>query len=574
MSKVKFNCYYCDKPCERAVWEYKKTVNHFCSQGCAKSYQNKINAKYPIPVTGEKKYNLTFMSHFSNGKKQTYFTCLCDCGEITVIQRNKFGVTKTCNNRTNHKGEECSIYKGYEQISGTYWNSLQHGAKIRNLDFNITIEYCWNLFLIQDKKCVLSGLPINLSINKGKEKTASLDRIDSEKGYVEGNVQWVHKDINVLKMDLAESHFVELCSRVANNLGLVTKLDFDDVLIKPCKSNLRSRNEVNLFANKIENYFGRVVPLIAANLDTVGTFSMAKALFDFNCMTCLHKHYETSQYINFFNSITPDQKKLIFYSVGANSKDLGKLKSVVNEVEINNICLDVANAYSPIILETVEKIKKIVGKNIILMVGNIATPEIIEDFNKMNVHFIKCGIGSGAVCTTRKVAGIGVPQFSCILDCVKEATKYGIHICSDGGCRYPSDVVKAIAGGSSMVMLGSVLSGHEECEGEWEEEGEVIWEKGKPPLATGKFIKKNMIFYGMSSKEAMNKYHDGVADYRASEGKCVKVPYKGNVQHTIKEILGGIRSACAYVGAKNLVDLEKCSSFIRVNRTHNVFYDN
>lgn len=345
------------------------------------------------------------------------------------------------------------------------------------------------------------------------------------------------------------------------------KFDFSDVLIKPKRSNVSSRSQVDLIYNNCNEDFGKAIPIIAANMDGVGCFSVAKALAKYNMMTCLIKHYSVEEYIDFYNTLNSKVAKLIFFSLGANEKDLEKLSKVSKKVFLPNICLDLANAYTPVVGEYLNKIRKISPKSL-LMVGNIATPEIIEDLSKFDVSYIKVGIGSGSVCTTRIKTGVGIPQLSCIADCLSEANRLGIKICSDGGVTCPGDVVKAFGAGASMVMVGGLFAGCDECEGDWEyelepgedQDGNYEWVEGK---------KVALNFYGMSSQKAMEKYSGGVAEYRASEGKSAKVLYKGPIKDTVQDILGGLRSACSYVGAFTLKDLHPNTTFVKVYRTHN-----
>jgi GMP reductase len=153
--------------------------------------------------------------------------------------------------------------------------------------------------------------------------------------------------------------------------------------------------------------------------------------------------------------------------------------------------------------------------------------------------------------------GVGYPQLSAIIECSDAAHGLGGQIISDGGCKVPGDVVKAFGGGADFVMLGGMLAGHEESG------GELIEREGK----------KYKLFYGMSSETAMNKYAGGVADYRASEGKTTEIPYRGFVTDTVQDILGGLRSACTYTGAKVLKELSKRTTFIRVSEQQNEWFE-
>lgn len=166
---------------------------------------------------------------------------------------------------------------------------------------------------------------------------------------------------------------------------------------------------------------------------------------------------------------------------------------------------------------------------------------------------MKIGIGPGSVCTTRKQTGVGYPQLSAVLECADAAHGLGGHVIADGGCTCPGDFAKAFGGGADFVMAGGLFAAHDESGGE---------------LVTidGKQFKQ---FYGMSSSVAMNRHAGGVAEYRSSEGKAVVLPYKGPVAYTIRDILGGLRSACTYVGAAKLKELPKRTTFIRVSQQLN-----
>ena len=166
---------------------------------------------------------------------------------------------------------------------------------------------------------------------------------------------------------------------------------------------------------------------------------------------------------------------------------------------------------------------------------------------------VKVGIGPGSVCTTRIQTGVGYPQLSAVMECADAAHGLGAHIIADGGCTCPGDVAKGFGAGADFVMLGGMLAGHKEGG------GTVIEKNGK------KFIE----FYGSSSEEANEKHYGGLANYRSSEGKKVKLPLKTSIDKTIRDILGGVRSSCTYVGAPSLKQLSKCTTFVRVNSQYN-----
>jgi GMP reductase len=357
------------------------------------------------------------------------------------------------------------------------------------------------------------------------------------------------------------------------------KLDFCDVLIKPKRSEIPSRANVDLskyyvFKNSGNKWSG--VPIIAANMDTVGTFAMAKSLSGFDMQTCLHKHYSNDQLIDFFSSEEGSKKlqKNIFYTLGISEDDFSKFAYIYDVVNkgIQNVCIDVANGYSAFFVDRVKKFRELYP-SVNIMAGNVATPEMVQELIFNGVDIVKIGIGPGSVCITRKIAGVGYPQLSSIIECADAAHGLGGHVCADGGCQMPGDIAKAFGAGADFVMLGGMFSGYDECEGDWEYNYELEEIKqGKSEWVRKEKI--NLKFYGMSSKDAMEKYSGGVANYRAAEGKMVSVPYKGKVENIVQEILGGLRSACTYVGATKLKDLSKCTTFVKVNRTHNTQFGN
>ena len=371
--------------------------------------------------------------------------------------------------------------------------------------------------------------------------------------------------------------------RIINEL----KLDFDDVLIKPKRSKLNSRKEVSVYRDfsfphaKME--LTDCCPLIAANMDTTGSFYMADTMSKFRAITCLHKHYDVEQYLHYYRHDLSSSSDFVFYSTGTSNSDLEKLDAVFEATKAfrwstPNICVDIANGYSEKFVKTLLSIRNKYPKSII-MAGNVVTPEMTEELIMHGgVDIVKVGIGSGSVCTTRLKTGIGYPQLSAVIECADAAHGCGGHICSDGGCKTPGDICKAFGGGADFVMLGSMLAGTNECDGEWTYEyladsSELkFWQPIDPGYPTEK-RKVSLKFYGMSSKEAQDKHHDGVAEYRTSEGRCVEIPYKGTANEAIQDILGGIRSACTYVGAFQIKDFSKKTTFIKVTNTHNRIYE-
>jgi GMP reductase len=333
------------------------------------------------------------------------------------------------------------------------------------------------------------------------------------------------------------------------------KLDFKDVLIRPKRSTLTSRSEVDIsrdyvFLHSRKNYHG--IPIIAANMDATGTFEMARALSRHELSTALHKHYCEAELLEFFAA--PSQRSSSFYSMGITAPDFDKFRSVMEKTDgaIENVCVDVANGYTKAFIRFIHRLRA-EFPSITLMAGNVVTGEMTEELILDGVDIVKVGIGPGSVCTTRKVAGVGYPQLSAIIECADAAHGLRGLICADGGCTSPGDLAKAFGAGADFVMLGGMLAGHDECGSDLVEvDGE-----------------RKMRFYGMSSREAMTKYSGGVAGYRASEGKEVLLDYRGPVENTLQDILGGVRSACTYVGARKLKELSKRTTFVRVTQQLN-----
>jgi GMP reductase len=337
------------------------------------------------------------------------------------------------------------------------------------------------------------------------------------------------------------------------------KLGFKDVMLRPKRSTLSSRSEVTLirkfkFLHAGNSWEG--IPIMAANMDTTGTMEMAKVLASHQLFTAIHKHYTIAQWKMFMKKGGEKIIEYIALSTGTTTDDSKKIDAILKEnTSLKFICIDVANGYSEKFVSFVKATRNKYPDKVIIA-GNVVTGEMVEELLLAGADIIKVGIGPGSVCTTRVKTGVGYPQLSAIIECSDAAHGLGGQIISDGGCKVPGDVVKAFGGGADFVMLGGMLAGHEESG------GELIKKDGK----------QYKLFYGMSSETAMTKYAGGVADYRASEGKTTQIPYRGNVTDTVQDILGGLRSACTYVGAKSLKELSKRTTFIRVEEQHNEWF--
>merc|ERR1719281_15536 len=298
------------------------------------------------------------------------------------------------------------------------------------------------------------------------------------------------------------------------------------------------------------------VPLVAANMDTTGTFEVAEVLAQRKCMTAVQKHYTVEQWEEWVKGKGKDAAGFVAVSTGILPRDMARLDETLKAApSVKMICIDVANGYAESFVKCIRDVRSKYPEKTIIA-GNVVTKEMTEELIFSGADIVKVGIVPGSVCTTRKQTGVGYPQLSAVLECADAAHGLGGRIVSDGGCTCPGDIAKAFGGGADFVMLGGMLAGHDECA------GEVIEQNGE-------FFK---LFYGMSSDTAMQKYAGGVAHYRSSEGETVKVPYRGPIDETIRDILGGVRSACTYVGAAALRELSKRTTFVRVTQQLNTVF--
>lgn len=368
--------------------------------------------------------------------------------------------------------------------------------------------------------------------------------------------------------------------RIVNDV----KLDYSDVLFVPKRSELSSRKEVDLnrtykFKHSGTEWTG--VPIMAANMDGVGTLHMANSLYQHRMFTCLIKNVDTA-----FLEPTIQEIGGNYFAVstGTSERDLNRLCAILDlHKQIQFVCIDVANGYSERFGDFVAKVRA-EFPNVTIIAGNVVTADMTQELILRGADIVKVGIGPGSVCTTRIQTGVGYPQLSAVIECADAAHGLGAHIIADGGCTCPGDVAKAFGAGADFVMLGGMLAGHDEGGGdiitkliETDElqarqrtlpDGQTEWTWTGNKVQEQKFVQ----FYGMSSDTAMEKHHGGVAPYRSSEGRTVTVPYRGAVDDTVLNILGGLRSTCTYVGARNLKQLSKCTTFVQVNRQVNTVY--
>ena len=359
-----------------------------------------------------------------------------------------------------------------------------------------------------------------------------------------------------------------------------SKLDYKDVLIRPKRSTLGSRKDVELFRNfSFRNFKSegsdshyRGIPIMASNMDGVGTFEMADKLASLGLFTCLVKNYETAELIDFFNKDDTNRVENVACSMGITEPDFEKFDAVYKATgkRLKYVCVDVANGYSERFSEFIKQLRDAFPA-IVIIAGNVVTGEMTEELILSGADIVKVGIGPGSVCTTRLQTGVGFPQLSAVIECADSAHGLGGHIIADGGCTCPGDLAKGFAAGADFVMLGGMLAGHDEGGGEvinkYYKTGEVskVDDGWEDVVEERKFVH----FYGMSSQAANEKHFGGLKEYRSSEGREIMVPYRGEIAITIQDLLGGIRSTCTYAGAKKLKWLSKCTTFVKTGQQFN-----
>jgi len=353
------------------------------------------------------------------------------------------------------------------------------------------------------------------------------------------------------------------------------KLDYTDVLIRPKRSTLTSRFDVDLerkykFKHSQKTWMG--VPIMASNMDTVGTFSMADALTQHHMITCIAKHYNAN---GSWPTRNHHNENHLCVMGGISEQDMNNTQKIYKSNEAFFIGLDVANGYTISFVDAVKKMRDL-EPDATIIAGNVVTADMTQELILAGADIVKVGVGPGSVCTTRIKTGIGMPQLSAVIECADAAHGMDAHIIADGGCNNSGDIVKAFAAGADFVMIGGMLAGHDECDGDVITR---ICETDEVTSTDDDFYesvyeeKKFSRFYGMASESAMDRHKVPNREYRGVEGKTVTVDYKGSVDHTLIDILSGVRSACTYVGAARLKDLSKCATFIRVNNTHNTIFN-
>lgn len=334
------------------------------------------------------------------------------------------------------------------------------------------------------------------------------------------------------------------------------KLDFNNVLIRPKRTTLTSRSQVEVerkfkFPNSTSFWNG--VPIIAANMDTIGTLEVYNVLSKYKIITALHKFYTLED----LKGHELDENYFMV-STGISDMDYSRLTNILDNIKVKWLCIDVANGYMQQLVDFCKKVRNNYPDKIIVA-GNVVSREMTEELIiNGKVDVVKVGIGGGSACITRVKTGVGMPQLSAVIECGDAAHGVNGYIISDGGITCPGDMTKAFGGGADFVMVGGQFSGHDE------NPGDIIEENGQ----------KFKTFYGMSSEHAMKKHYGKMAKYRSSEGRFIKVKYKGPIENTVLDYLGGIRSCCTYINAQSIKNMSKCTTFVMVSQQINNHLNN
>lgn len=364
-------------------------------------------------------------------------------------------------------------------------------------------------------------------------------------------------------------------------------LDYSDILIKPkMGNNVNSRKDVNLTREYTfkRGQIRKGLGIFNANMATVGNFATVKKLLKAGMFATLHKFYTAEEIVNFMKECQSEKIDYnnLFVTIGIRHwpEEFDKLKEIEDSgVWLKeNICIDAPNFYIPEAYRILRKVRE-EYQEAVIMCGNIASSDICHKLLEY-ADILKIGIGSGAVCTTRKMTGCGVPMVSLILECADIAHSVNGMICADGGIVEVGDIAKAFCLNADFVMAGGMFAGTDEAEGEIITECirsnrysyEEINNK-QIPLNPIYDYKKYKLYYGMSSKLANNKFAGGMSNYKASEGREVLIPYTGPLDEILQDIRGGIASACTYIGAANVKNMSKCATLIKVNHTINKVFE-
>lgn len=319
-------------------------------------------------------------------------------------------------------------------------------------------------------------------------------------------------------------------------------LTFDDVLIIPSRSDIRSRRDPKL-TSKLTKNISIDTPIISANMDMVTEYDMALAMHQLGGVGILHRFITIEEQALQARRLKEAGVKVIAASVGVGEEFKTRAKAVI-DAGVNVITIDIAHGHSVQMMETMKWLKDTYPQ-IDLIAGNMATPDAAQDLIEAGADAIKVGIGPGSMCTTRIITGCGVPQLTAIALCAEVADSYGVPVIADGGIRTSGDMVKAFAAGASTVMLGSMLAGTIESPGE---------------IKNGK-----KQYRGMASRSAQDSWRGGVPEGMAPEGESTQVSIKGHVKDVILEVTGGIRSGMSYVNATTVAEIRDKAKFMEMS---------
>ena len=330
-------------------------------------------------------------------------------------------------------------------------------------------------------------------------------------------------------------------------------LTFDDVLLLPKYSNVLPINTNILL--KLTKKITLKVPFFTSAMDTVTESKMAIAIAIEGGMGIIHRNLNKEKQSEEVKKVK-NKKLLVGAAIGTNNEDLDRARSLISN-GVDLIVIDTAHGHSEKVIKTLSKVKKI-AKDVPICVGNIATGEAARKLYNAGADIIKVGIGPGSICTTRMVAGIGVPQISAILEVKKSLHKKKIKIISDGGIKFSGDIAKALAAGADAIMMGSIFAGTDES-------------PGKKFKIKGKIYKqyRGMGSIGAMSAGSANRYFQKNFKDKSKfvpEGVEGRVEYKGKVSKIIYQLQGGLRSSMGYIGAKNLEEINKKAKFVKITK--------
>lgn len=320
-------------------------------------------------------------------------------------------------------------------------------------------------------------------------------------------------------------------------------LTFDDVLIVPSKSAVRSRKDP-LLKTRVTRHHSIDLPFISANMDTITEAPMAAAMFQLGALGILHRFMTPDQQVAEVRACREKGVSLLSASIGVNGEGRERAEMLVRE-GVRILTIDIAHGHSVAMIETIQWLKDKFGTSIDIIAGNVATPEATSELIEAGADAVKVGIGPGSMCTTRIITGCGVPQLTAIAWCADVARSAGVPVIADGGLKSSGDIVKALAAGAESVMLGSLLSGTIETPG---------------AISNGR---KN--YRGMASKSAQVSWRGHLPEGMAPEGESTSVPIKGHVKDVIMELAGGLRSGMSYINAANIGEIRERARFIEMS---------